>query len=108
MKRSELLKEISEVISENQKIAESMIGKSIISSINYCINQKINIKEVKTIAESMLYLTEQIETLNTYIYNINMLSGGKVVNICDNNDYQALIRQREKYYESLKKCINEL
>lgn len=71
--------------------------------------QKPNISNLKTIAESILYISKCIEDLQEEIRTMKAHNEKKgVMFVHKDSDIQGLERIINKYYESLNKIIGEI
>lgn len=67
-----------------------------------------DIKWIKPIIEAVLYLIEQIENCDQQLETMKHLNADGFPFPYTKMDFQDVKRQKEKYNESLIKCLNEL
>lgn len=94
MVKAQIIRTIVEAANANDLMAKSILGNSIVEASREVLNTDVNSYEIKPILEAAIYLCEQIEKCDQELKQ--------------KPDDRDLIRQRNKYSESLKKCIDQL
>jgi hypothetical protein len=94
MVKAQIIETIVEAAKENDLMTKSLLGQSIVEASMEVIDKDINAYEIKPILEAALYLCEQVEKCD--------------VELNTNPGDRDIIRQKNKYLESLKKCLNQL
>jgi hypothetical protein len=67
-----------------------------------------DIKKIKPTIEAILYLIEQIENCEQQLQTMQQLNDDGFVFPFPKNDFKLIESEKEKYFESLIKCLNEL
>jgi len=98
MKKFEIIKTIVEAAQENENMIKYVFGETIVTASKEAYKENPNIKELKPLLESALYLIEQIEKCQAEVLS----------SVSSNQDPHDYIRLENKYTESLKKCLNQI
>jgi hypothetical protein len=97
MTKHDLIKTIAEQGEDNPNMMQSLLGSAIYINAKTLLNQQPDIETIRALADSMLYIIEQMDKCTEGIKTAH-----------DSAEVQSLERQRAKYYESLIKCVNQL
>jgi hypothetical protein len=100
---------IVDLSEENENLTKSVLGNAVVESAKRALNSKPDVKTLKIVAESILFISKCIEDLEKELCEMKAHNDKKgILFEYRDQDIQGVERLIRKYYESLNKVIREI